>query len=176
MLRSWPALLAWGAGLIHLAVGAAITRSGAPWPGSLLLAPMLLAGLAELGWGVAVLRAGRILGGRGAAIGAIIVVLLGAVALLGGAPVTAIGTSSALAVASGAMAARTREAGEARAGTGEEPARKPRSRAAGVVLGAVLVAALATPGLAQTDAATNGGRHDHGVGAELPLVDPHAHH
>jgi len=176
VLRSWPALLAWGAGLIHLAIGAAVARADGEGNAVMLLAPMLAVGAAEIAWGVAVLRAGRIRGGRGAAAGAIIAVLMGTVALIGGAPVIAVGSASALAIASGAMAARMREAGAARTGTGEEPVRTSRSRAAGVALGAVLVAALAMPGLAQTDAATNVGVHDHGNGADLPLVDPHAHH
>jgi len=176
VLRSWPALLAWGAGLIHLAIGAAVARADGDGNAIMLLTPMLVVGAAEIAWGVAVLRAGRIRGGRAAAVGAIIAVLMGAVALVGGAPVIAVGTSSALAIASGAMAARMREAGVARTGKGEEPVRASRSRAAGVAVGALLVAALAMPGLAQTDAATNGDPHDHGVGADLPLVDPHAHH
>ena len=174
MLRSWPALLAWGAGLIHLAIGASVT--GADGWAVVLLAPMLVLGAVELGWGVAVLRAGRVGQGRGAAIGAIIAVILGAGALLGGAPVIAVAASSGLVVAAGAMAARSRGEGEAGADVGEGSVRASRSRAVGAVLGAVLVAALVTPGLAQTDAGANGGGHDHGGGADLPLVDPHAHH
>ncbi|PRB03964.1 hypothetical protein [Microbacterium sp. MYb64] len=175
MLRSWPALLAWGAGLIHLAVGASV--SGADGRTVALLAPMLLIGVVELGWGVAVLRAGRIRRGRAVAVGAIIAVLLGAVALLGGAPVIAVATSSVLVIAAGAMAARVREAGVVRADDGEGSALASRSGAVSAVVGAVLVAALVTPGLAQTDAGVNGGGHDHGGGADLPLVvDPHAHH
>lgn len=174
MLRSWPALLAWGAGLIHLAIGAAVI--GADVRSLVLLVPMLVIGVVELGWGVAVLRAGRILWGRGAATAAIIAVVLGAGALLGGAPVIAVAASSLLVIAAGAMAARSRGAGEARADAGEGSARASRSRAVGTMLGAVLVAALVTPGLAQTDAGANGGVHDHGGGADLPLVDPHAHH
>ncbi|OZB85860.1 hypothetical protein [Microbacterium sp. 13-71-7] len=175
MLRSWPALLAWGAGLIHLAIGASVTGAEGDPRTVVLLAPMLVIGVAELGWGVAVLRAGRIERGRGAALGAILAVILGAVALLGGAPIIAVAASSVLVVAAGAMAARSRGAGEGRADDGESSARMSRSRAVGTVLGAVLVAALVTPGLAQTDAGANGGGHDHG-GTELPLVDPHAHH
>jgi len=174
VLRSWPALLAWGAGLIHLAIGASVT--GADGWAVVLLAPMLVLGAVELGWGVAVLRAGRVGQGRGAAIGAIIAVILGAGALLGGAPVIAVAASSGLVVAAGAMAARSRGEGEAGADVGEGSVRASRSRAVGAVLGAVLVAALVTPGLAQTDAGANGGGHDHGGGADLPLVDPHAHH
>lgn len=175
MLRSWPALLAWGAGLIHLAIGASV--SGADGRAVVLLAPMLLIGAVELGWGVAVLRAGRIRRGRGAAVGAIIAVIFGAVALLGGAPVIAVAASSVLVIAAGAMAARSRGAGEALVDAGEGSTRASRTRAAGAVLGAVLVASLVTPALAQTDAGANGGGHDHGGGADLPLVvDPHAHH
>ncbi|MFJ4163980.1 hypothetical protein ACIPY5_00325 [Microbacterium sp. NPDC089698] len=174
MLRSWPALLAWGAGLIHLAIGASVTGAGGT--AVVLLAPMLILGVAELGWGIAVLRAGRIRRGRGAAVGAIIAVVLGAGALLGGAPVIAIAAATVLVVASGAMAARSGAEGDAGADGGEATVRGSRTRAAGTVLGAVLVAALVTPGLAQTDAGANGGVHDHGGGADLPLVDPHAHH
>ena len=175
MLRNWPALLAWGAGLIHLAIGAQVVAAGGAWPATALLAPMLVAGVAELGWGVVVLRAGRVVQGRGAAVGAIAAVVLGAAALAGGASVVAVGTASALAVVGGSMAARGARAGEVRAGAGERPARSVRSRAAGTVVGAVLVAALVTPGLAQTDAGLNG-VHDHGVPADLPFVDPHGHH
>lgn len=173
MLRTWPALLAWGAGLIHLAIGASIV---APSGGeaSALCAPMLVVGAAELGWGIAVLRAGRIIGGRGAATGAIAAVLLGAASLGGGAPVGAVAISSALAVVGGSMAARAARRGEQPAASGEEPPRAPRLRAAGMAVGVVLVAALATPALALTDAAGRGAGHDHG--GDLVVVDPHSGH
>jgi len=173
VLRTWPALLAWGAGLIHLAIGASIVAPSGDAT-TVLCAPMLLVGSVELGWGIAVLRAGRIIGGRGAAAGAIAAVLLGAVSLGGGAPVGAVAISSALAVVGGSMAARAARKGEGPAGMGEEPARALRVRAAGMALGVFLVAAVATPALALTDAVGHGSGHDHG--GDLVVVDPHGGH
>ncbi|KJL24903.1 hypothetical protein RL72_01626 [Microbacterium azadirachtae] len=166
MLRTWPALLAWGAGLIHLAIGASIVAPSGDVTRA-LCAPMLLIGSVELGWGIAVLRAGRIIGGRGAAAGAIAAVLLGAVSLGGGAPVGAVAISSALVVVGGSMAARA-------ARKGEGSARALRVRATGMALGVFLVAAVATPALALTDAVGHGSGHDHG--GDLVVVDPHSGH
>jgi hypothetical protein len=167
-------MLAWGAGLIHLAIGAsAVARSGDA-TSALLCAAMLPTGAAELVWGVAVLRAGRIIGGRGAAAGAIAAVVLGAVSLGGGAPVGAAAIASALAVAGGSMAARMAVKAERPGGSGEDPSGMSRLRAAGMAVGAVLVAALATPALALTDTGAHHGAHDHG--AELVVVDPHGGH
>lgn len=176
MLRTWPALLAWGAGLIHLAIGAQSAAAGARWPAAALLVPMLVVGVAELGWGVAVFRAGRIVRGKAAAIGSIVAVVLAAAALVGGAPVLAVAVSSALAVVGGSMAARASTTVEAQPREGERAARPSRSRTAGMVLGAVLVAGLVTPVLAQTDAGMRAGMHHHGADMQMPLMDPHAHH
>lgn len=52
------------------------------------------------------------------------------------------------------------------------PAVSARSRTAGLVLGAVLVAAVVTPGLSLTD--QSGAAHP-GM-AEMVMPDPHAHH
>ena len=174
MLRAWPALLAWGAGLIHLAIGSSVVAPSGDATSVVMCAAMLPAGVAELGWGVAVLRTGRIIGGRGAAGGAIAAVVLGAVSLGGGAPVGAVAIASALAVVGGSMAARMAAKAEHPGGSGEDPSGMSRLRAAGMAVGAVLVAALATPALALTDAGAHQGAHDHG--AELVVVDPHAGH
>lgn len=174
MLRTWPALFAWGAGLIHLAIGASVVGTGHDAFATALLVSLLVAGAAELAWGVMALRSGRIVGGKGAALGAIALVLLGAASLLSGASVIAVAAASALAVAGGSIAARTAAPTASRAVAAR--GRGTWSRGAGVMVGAVLVAALVAPGLAQTDAGQGVGEHGHGIGAELPLIDPHAHH
>ncbi|MDQ4212564.1 hypothetical protein [Microbacterium capsulatum] len=176
MIRTWPALFAWGAGLIHLAVGASVVGGRHGWPAVVVLAGTLALGAAELGWGAAVLRAGRIVLRRGAAVAAIIAVALGAGALGAGASPLAVAAGSALAITGGSIAARARMAQGSGAAGGEESARSSRSRAAGMAVCAVLVAALVTPGLAFTDAGLHGAGHGHDLAVDLRLTDPHAHH
>lgn len=138
-LRTWPALAAWGAGLVHAA-----TAAGAPW-GVLLL--LCAAGLAEFAWGVATLRAGRLARPRAALLGAVGILLGSAIATLaGGMGLAPFGASAVLLLwIVAAAGARMRRPG------GAHDAPGPARAALGLVIGAVLVAGLTTPALAMTE-------------------------
>jgi len=146
--RQWPALCAWGAGLVHLAIAAG---SSPVW--AVLLGAI---GAAEFAWGVYALRAermtrpGLVLGGSLAAIG--ISVVAGLFGSFAGIPLAA---ASALLLII-AFAAGFVLRGEARRSprrTSYEPSRqRPGRTILGLLAGAALVAGLTTPALALTDA------------------------
>lgn len=175
MTRGWPMLGALGAGLVlaALAAGAGGARqvvlaglgvAALGWGVLSLRAARPLAPRAALGMSVAALLTG------GAAVGS------GAMADVAGLPLAAASVFIAVVALSAALAVRARRAEHARfeepepASTrGEEPARRvsvgieepaepasrdPRARGAlvGLMIGALLVSALATPALAATEA------------------------
>lgn len=151
----WPALFAWGAGLIHIAVAA-----GAPLG---VLVPLTALGAAELVWGIAALRLGRMPLVRTA-------LAIGVVATLGGlvlalfdlmAWIPLVSSSLMLLAIAGAAAVKLRrdargiDGADARGADVDASARSsaPVGRSLiGVVAGALLVSALTTPALAQTHA------------------------
>lgn len=157
--RSWPMLAALGAGLVLMALAAG--AGGVAQPALIVL------GIAGLGWGVLALRAGRVLAPS-------VVLVAAAVTLVGMAAAVATGASVSTDVAPGPLAAasvfivvmalsaglelrgRTRRAGRgASEASVSRPARRDASVAArliGLASGAALVAALATPALAATEA------------------------
>ncbi|MDJ0339774.1 hypothetical protein [Cryobacterium sp. PH31-O1] len=181
VLRTWLGFAALGAALIHLAVGVT-----APFPLSVLLVGF---GIAELGWAIATLAAGRVIAPRVVVGAALIPVFIwGATAALGsGLGVTSAQTGLPLypmAVASlfniflavtvaialrrapsgiptpvGAAAARAPQASEPRAAT-------PGGWRflTGLVVGGFLLSALTTPALAATEVGSHAVPHgSHGV-------------
>lgn len=185
-LRSWPMLAAFGGGLVLTALAAG--AGGAMQPA------LVLAGVAALGWGGLALRAGRVI-----APSATLVVT--AAALVGMAAAVSTGAAATTDVPPGPLAAasvfivvvaisaglelraRTRPARSA--GRGQASGRGDRSAAAsdtarliGLVAGAALVAALATPALAATEAgelAVPHGSHETGTDAPRPGVEQPGH-
>ncbi len=161
--RSWPALTAWGAGLIQLALGAG-ALTGAQGGAVPITAGIALAGLGAAGfaWGGTALARGRLVVPRAGVVG----VLTGLVALaaaLGTDPehvsVAAVAAASALLIATGIGCALTlRRAG--RPGS--------RMRVLGLVVSAVVVAALVTPALAASEAARLAGD-----GVSLTVLEHH---
>lgn len=148
IVRVWPALAAWGAGLLHIAVAAA---SPAPW-----MVVLLALGAGELGWGMLALRSermrlpGAVLGGAVAAIGLTLAATLSFVmAWLPFLSATAL--LLLIAVLAG-VTLRTRDRASASAGRGRP---RPGRTLAAFAAGAVLVAGLTTPALG----ATNAGQH-----------------
>lgn len=153
----WPALFAWGAGLIHIAVAA-----GAPLG---VLVPLTALGAAELVWGIATLRLGRMPLVRTA-------LTIGVVATLGGlvlalfdlmAWIPLVSSSLMLLAIAGAAAVKLRRDARGIDGSGTDArgadvdasarSSAPVGRSLiGVVAGALLVSALTTPALAQTHA------------------------
>ena len=182
--RLWCAFAAIGAGTIHLAVGAS-----AP----VLLSVILVAlGVAELGWGVATLVRGRYLMPNQALIGALLPLVVWAVAAgLGSTsavpadvtvlpvfPMT-VATLFGLFVA-GSLAVTRRGSGRrGRVSDGGVEAAPQRWRfLAALTLGGVLVSGLTTPALAATDAGTQAVPHgspSNSGPAVLP-GGPHSHH
>lgn len=153
----WPALFAWGAGLIHIAVAA-----GSPLG---VLVPLTALGAAELVWGIAALRLGRMPLVR-------TTLAVGVLAILGGlvlalfdvmAWIPLVSSSIMLVAITGASAVTLRRAargmdsrpadgGSSDAGASARPSAPAGRTLIGVVAGALLVSALTTPALAQTHA------------------------
>ena len=158
LARTWPMLCALGAGLVLLALAA-----GA---GGIAGGAMAAAGAAGLGWGVLSLRAGRALV-PGVVLGTCAALLVGAGVLVGsglaeaaGVPVGSLLAASVfIVVVAGhcAVVVRGRSgAHRARDGRSDAPGRAAavdgRLPLVGLVVGALLVAGLATPALAATEA------------------------
>lgn len=154
MTRGWPMLGALGAGLVLAALAAG--AGGAP---QVVLAGL---GVAALGWGVLSLRAGRPVAPR-AVLGMSVAALLtggaavggGAMADVAGLPLAAASVFIAVVALSAALAVRARRAAPVGVEEPAEPAsRDPRARGTlvGLMIGALLVSALATPALAATEA------------------------
>ena len=176
-LRSWPMLAALGAGLVLLALAA-----GA---GGAMLPALAVAGVAALGWGGLALRAGRVIAPS-------TTLVVTAAALVGMAAAVSTGAAAMTDVAPGPLAAASvfivvvaLSAGiELRARTRlSRTAAKPRgdraaaasdtARLIGLLAGAALVAALATPALAATEAGESAvphGTHEFDRDAPAPGV------
>jgi len=162
---AWPAIAAWGAALIHLALGAgAVTATDGL---SLIGLPLIALGLAGLSWGCAVLVRGRAVVPCVAISGALVGIVAGAVALAIDpvrTSVVAVGAASVLlvAVAFGCGRALRR--------TGWETDAAP-PRLVGLFIAAVVVAGIVTPALGATEAGRLAGHSGHGV----VLQDEHSH-
>jgi hypothetical protein len=163
ILRVWPALAAWGAGLVHIAAGA-----GAPFGWAIAL---VATGALELAWGVVALRSDRLRRPAvvlAAAVGCLGLTLAAALALaLGWVPL--LGASGLLLIVAVLAGVELRRTDRARAAGGaERPATsrpRPWRTLVGFAAGAVIVAALTTPSLAATpaghDAVPHGELHGH---------------
>lgn len=158
----WPALFSWGAGLIHIAVAA-----GSPLG---VLVPLTALGVAELVWGIAMLRAGRmplvrttLAVGVLATLGGLVLALFDLMAWIplvsSSVMLVAIAGASAVTLRRAARGADARvvdgRGADVRGTDTEASARSsvPAGRTLlGVLAGALLVSALTTPALAQTKA------------------------
>jgi len=171
--QRWPAIAAWGGGLIQLALGAAAV-TGVEGDLAIRVAGILLLviGAAAVGWGAVTLARGRIVVPRLSVAGALAGILV-AVAAMALDParvsVLAVAAESALLIAvafAGALALR-RANRPARSKTRE--AEGPRL--VGLLVSASIVAALVTPALAATEA----GQHAVPHGEHSEMVEP-GHH
>ena len=157
LARTWPMLCALGAGLVLLALAA-----GAGGITGVALAGV---GIAGLGWGVLSLHAGRAIV-PATALGVSVALLVGAGVVVGTGlapnsgvavgPLVAASVFIVVVAAHGAFLVR-RRARTARPTPAPQLAPRPaaidgRTSLSGLVVGAVLVAGLATPALAATDA------------------------
>lgn len=162
---SWAAVAAWGAGLVQLALGAgAVTQDGAARGAGIVL---IVLGAGALAWGAVTLARGRIVVPR-AGVAVSLAGIAAVVTALAADPVrtsvAAVATASVLLLTI-ALACATRLR---RRNGGEVDASPPRVWA--IIVAAAVVAALATPALAATDAGRSAKPHgEHGI------VDP-GHH
>jgi hypothetical protein len=160
--RSWPALFAWGAGLLHIALAAQVVRAS-PVPGAVAMTALLLQGAAELTWGIVSLSRGRPVAPRAVVAGAMTGLVLAAGAIGdGGSPVAVAAVVVLVVPASMLSWSATTRPTVARS--------RSMPPAVGMIVAAVLVAGLVTPALATT---SGGGEHGH---SDLSSFDPHAGH
>ena len=170
---SWPAVAAWGGGLIQLALGAgAITGVGEDPAIRVAGVVLTVIGAAALGWGAAALARGRIVVPRLGVAGSLAGVLAAAATMAldpARVSVFAVAAGSALlvAVALGCALALRRAARSAR----EKAVDAARPGYLGLIVGAVLVAGIVTPALAATEA----GQHAVPHGEHVEMVEP-GHH
>lgn len=145
-VASWPAVVAWGSGLVQLALGAGmLTSEGSDAAARAIGFALATLGAAGLLWGALTLSRGRIVAPRLGVAGALVGLTAGALALAvdpGRTSVVAVAAASALLVTAGVACAITLR-------------RMPSAGRPGIVgllIAAVVVAALVTPALAATEA------------------------
>lgn len=152
LVRSWPALAAWGAGLLQLGLGAGAIVKGADAADRGIGVLLATVGAATIAWGVVALTKGRVTSPRaGVAVSLVGLVAVTAV-LLFGPPQTSIYpvvVSAGLALAVGVVSAiATRRAEGSRSSSAVRTA--ARTSVGGLIVGAFLLAGLVTPALAAT--------------------------
>ncbi|MDJ1114295.1 hypothetical protein [Microbacterium dauci] len=169
LTRSWPALAAWGAGLLDLGLGAGAVTQGAD-PASRGVGVLLVfVGTATLAWGVAALATGRLVlprlttGGSLVAIAAVVAALA-----LDPQGVSALAVASALLLTlvvgiAAALTVRRAARSEADATPAASAAREPRRTSMiGLIAGCIVVAGLVTPSLGSTAVGSDAPSHsDH---------------
>ncbi|WP_127794608.1 hypothetical protein [Agromyces sp. LHK192] len=182
LTRSWPMLAALGAGLVLVAVGAGALDGAIR--GIATSVTLAGCGLTALGWGVLALRAGAIPAPT-ATLGAVVgVLLLTAVLLSNGlaaeldlAALPLLAADALLLVVGIGAALALRRGQRGSVGRGRQhgrPSEPVGTSLVGMAVGAALVAALATPALAGTEA--GGSAVPHGELHGIPDgVGGHAH-
>lgn len=158
--RSWAAPVAWGAGLVAIALGAGAIVSPTSIPAAVVGGALVVAGAAALAWGAGCLLLARTLAPRAAIAGS-----LAGIALLCALLLLAPARTSVLAVAAGVVLLVVTALVGAAASRG---VREHWSEIGGLLVGAVLVAALVTPALAGAQDATL--RQDDGT---IPVIPSH---
>ncbi|WP_065571055.1 hypothetical protein [Microbacterium oleivorans] len=153
LVRSWPALAAWGAGLLQLGLGAGAIVKGADAADRGIGILLATGGAATLTWGVLTLAKGRLATPRaGVAVALAGIVLLVGLMLVGPAQVSfyPVVVSAALSLAVGVVSAiALRRLGRGRR---SRPVARTAARTSigGLIVGAFLLAGLVTPALAAT--------------------------
>jgi len=163
----WPAVTAWGAGLVQIALGAGAVTGSTVQPAGL---PLIALGLLALAWGATALARGRVIAPRAGVAGALAGLIAGALALAADPARTSI---LAVAAASVLVVAVAIGCGRALRATQRTTASAPpKPRLAGFFVAAVVVAAVITPALGATEA----GRlaPDHSVHGGV-IEEPHHH-
>lgn len=173
-MQAWPMLAAIGSGLVLTATSAGVIDAAAAEEDGAGLAvvgiTLSACGCTALGWAVIALRAGRVPAPRATLASALIVVAASAAVL-------STGLAAPLGVAVLPVLVAVVFAFVVAAGAGVELRRlrraplRRRSSVVGLIIGAALVAALATPALAATEAGERAVPH-----GELHTTDHHAGH
>ncbi len=155
LVRSWPTLAAWGAGLLQLGLGAGAITKGADPAARGVGVLLVVVGAAALAWGVAALAKGRMTAPRaGAGIALVGIVATTAVMLVD--PVRTSAYPAAVSVVLSlvvgiAAAIAVRRAARAAHPVPVSPARTAaRTSVWGLIVGAFLLAGIVTPALAST--------------------------
>ncbi|MFJ6677712.1 hypothetical protein ACIQLK_01130 [Microbacterium sp. NPDC091382] len=151
LVRSWPALAAWGAGLLQLGLGAGAIVKGADAADRGIGILLATVGAGTLAWGVMTLAKSRLTAPRaGVAVSLAGLVLLVALLLVGPAQVSVypVAVSAGLSLALGIVSAITLR----RRGRSTRPVVRTAARTSigGLIVGAFLLAGLVTPALAAT--------------------------
>ncbi|KAA9105023.1 hypothetical protein [Microbacterium rhizomatis] len=152
---SWPAVAAWGAGLLQLALGAgALTGAGGKvWLG-VAGATLVILGAGELVWGAAALARGRIVVPRVGVAGALVGIVAATATLMLDPERTSI-----LAVAATSLLLISVGVGCGIALRRGLPGGDVRTGLLGLFVAAVLVAGVVTPALGATEAGRNAPSH-----------------
>lgn len=186
LTRSWPTLAAWGAGLIHLGLGAGMVTKGSDVAVRVVGALLVVVGAAALVWGVAALARDRLTAPRTGMAIAVLGTVAAALALavdpfrvsvhaaaVGILLFLACGVAAAVTArrrarsAPAPSATATSASGSART---ETPRAVPRTSIVGILVGAAVVAGLVTPALGSTEAGQAAPSH-----SDHPLFDDHGH-
>jgi len=159
MVLAWPALFGWGAGLLHIAIGAAVVSGAHGAATSWLLVGLVALGVVEIVWGLLwMVRERRWLAFTGLGL-VVTAVALGGIAIGVGASALAIEAGDLLIAVAGSIAVfrfRVRAAG-----TTPRPRRRPVLDTIGLVLGALFVAGVVTPAASSTEAGLQAVPHEH---------------
>ncbi|MCM3696960.1 hypothetical protein [Microbacterium oleivorans] len=153
LVRSWPALAAWGAGLLHLGLGAGAIVKGADAADRGIGVLLASIGAGTVAWGVVALLRGRVVAPR-AGVGVSLAGLVAVTVLLVvGPPQTSIYpvvVSAGLGLAVGVVSAVTLRRAERSRSSRAAARTAARTSVGGLIVGAFLLAGLVTPALAAT--------------------------
>lgn len=160
LVRSWPPLAAWGAGLLEIGLGAGAVTKGVDVASRGIGTLLVVVGAVTFGWGVAALATSRVAAPRTGmtvslvGIGGVVAALVVDPGRIG---VQAVGVCVLLSLIVGVAAATAVRRGRPRPATADGTrASGPRSAGAqrtsilGLVAGCVVVAGLVTPALGST--------------------------
>ncbi|MFE1646970.1 hypothetical protein ACFM35_15420 [Microbacterium sp. P01] len=164
---SWPALVAWGAALLQLALGAGLL-TGVGWGAwsGVTGASLVSLGIGGLAWGAVALTRGRVIVPRVGVAAALAGIVLSTAALVidpERTSILAVAAASALLIACGISCAVAVRSGRVRADR--------HVGILGLLVAATVVAAVVTPALGSTEAGRNA--PDHG-GHDIVFVE-HGH-
>jgi len=170
LIRSWPTLAAWGAGLLQFGIGAGAITKGADAAARGTGVLLVSVGAAALLWGVVALAKARIVAPRSGMVLGLVGIAAPTAALLVdpvGVSAYAVGVAVLLSLVVGVSAAVTVR--RSRRDTSDSPAPRgaPVTSVLGLVVGCVVISGLVTPALGSTAVGSDAPSH-----SEHQLVFP----